>query len=336
MTKENGQSIDSAPGIICLMYHRIDIMDTDPWSICVSPQHFEEQIQFLKQNFDVISVPDVVSQITTGNIKTNSVCLTFDDGYADNYIYAKPILERHDCPATFFIPTAFISIAQPFWWDELEIILLHSKKLPEQLTLSIAGESLNYTLSTPELTDEQWQQHKVWKWYEEPPTDRCAVFLNVWETLRILSHEEIKYQIKTIKEWADNQTDFTKQRLPMNEDQLCELAANNLFTIGLHTHTHPDLSAKEKNVQAEEIMRCKHTLYNKYSIEANCLAYPYGRYNNDTAAAAAELLLTAGFTTEPSHLTANSHLMKLGRYQVCNWNMNEFQNQISAWHEYKK
>ena len=116
--------LPASPKIIALLYHRIDTTETDPWNICVSPDRFEEQVKFLKDNFNVISTDELINQVTKRSIKNNSICLTFDDGYADNYVYVKPILEKYNCPATFFISTVFINQRPSSCWDELEFILL--------------------------------------------------------------------------------------------------------------------------------------------------------------------------------------------------------------------
>src|ERR1700759_3055747 len=101
--KRNVYPQNSKCNIIVLMYHRVDKVDTNPWSICVSPENFEKQIRFLKQNFNIITVDELVIQLRSNTINQNAVCITFDDGYADNYIHAKPVLEKYNCPATFFI-----------------------------------------------------------------------------------------------------------------------------------------------------------------------------------------------------------------------------------------
>lgn len=327
--KEETEVQSSLPAVITLMYHRINVIDTDPWGICVSPNNFEEQVKFLKNNFNLISTHDLINQIKNGNITANSICVTFDDGYADNYAHAKPILEKNNCPATFFIATAFINECTPFWWDELEIILLHSKQLNGKLCLQIEGEEHEYTFNKSGLTTQQWQQHINWKWYDEPLTDRCAAFLDIWKKLRPLSYKEIKNQMAAIRNWAGN--NIAEQRLPMNEQQLYELSKNNLFTIGMHTHTHPDLRTKEKHVQEEEIVCCKKLLADKYNIENNSLAYPYGSYNNQTIKAAAALQISACFTTEPGKINVNSNLMKLKRCQVFDWDIDTFKGQLNKW-----
>ena len=43
-----------------------------------------------------------------GSTAARSVCVTFDDGYADNATEALPILVRNSVPATFFVAPGFL------------------------------------------------------------------------------------------------------------------------------------------------------------------------------------------------------------------------------------
>jgi peptidoglycan/xylan/chitin deacetylase (PgdA/CDA1 family) len=48
------------------------------------------------------------------------VCLTIDDGYRDNSEIALPVLQRHNAPATIFIPSLAISRSLDSWWLQIE------------------------------------------------------------------------------------------------------------------------------------------------------------------------------------------------------------------------
>jgi peptidoglycan/xylan/chitin deacetylase (PgdA/CDA1 family) len=47
------------------------------------------------------------------------MALTFDDGQADNYFYALPILSKHTLKATFFIPVTAVEKGELLWHDRL-------------------------------------------------------------------------------------------------------------------------------------------------------------------------------------------------------------------------
>lgn len=103
------------PPIIVLAYHRVAQVENDSMQLAVTPQHFAEQLEVIAATFDEV-LPFDSEQLRASR---PAVCLTFDDGYADNYMTALPILERYHMPATFFISTGHVQNAWPFWWDVL-------------------------------------------------------------------------------------------------------------------------------------------------------------------------------------------------------------------------
>lgn len=98
------------------MYHRIATAAHDHWQLSVSPQHFEEHLQVLKQ-YKIVALPELVNKVPR-----QGIAISFDDGYIDNYTTAKPLLEKYNLPATFFITNNNIESPAEFWWDELEYI----------------------------------------------------------------------------------------------------------------------------------------------------------------------------------------------------------------------
>jgi peptidoglycan/xylan/chitin deacetylase (PgdA/CDA1 family) len=87
-----------------LMYHHIDEKGKVS-SLSVSPENFQKQMQFLSRyNYNVISLKELVQSLNKREkLPKNTVVLTFDDGYQDNYIYAYPVLKRYNFPATIFV-----------------------------------------------------------------------------------------------------------------------------------------------------------------------------------------------------------------------------------------
>ena len=162
---------------IILMYHRICDLEIDPWGLSVNSDNFEQQLLVLKRKFNVISLTELVERLNQKKSLKNCVCITFDDGYLDNYLNAKPLLEKYNCPATFFIPTYFIGSSMQFWWDELAEIILKSPKLPLHISLNINDELLMFDLENELLTAQDELKHKSWRYTDAIPTKRCELYL---------------------------------------------------------------------------------------------------------------------------------------------------------------
>ena len=66
---------------------------------------FKRQIEFLKDNFHIITMEEVIAAYNESyDLPDDSVLLTFDDGYVDHFNYVYPILKRYKIQGSFFIP----------------------------------------------------------------------------------------------------------------------------------------------------------------------------------------------------------------------------------------
>jgi peptidoglycan/xylan/chitin deacetylase (PgdA/CDA1 family) len=93
--------LHQGPTARILVYHKISNNPLDPFS--VSPRDFEAQVRFLSQAYRVISLEELIAHIRAGDIPSNAVAITLDDGFKDNYTHAYPILKRYRVPATLFV-----------------------------------------------------------------------------------------------------------------------------------------------------------------------------------------------------------------------------------------
>ena len=168
-------------GAFILMYHRIADSSSDPWQLCVSPEHFAEQLDVLRRHARVVPVAEIATDGDRRGSVRPRVALTFDDGYADNVSVAQPLLERQEIPATIFVTTGYVDADREFWWDELERVLLGASELPASLHLKIGDAPVDVELGdAPRASHE----HRRWRAYEdEPPGPREAAYLRLWEQL---------------------------------------------------------------------------------------------------------------------------------------------------------
>jgi len=98
-----------------LCYHRVDDRLRD--NVTLGPEQFDRQIALIKRHYQVVRADAVVR----GDIDRGSdrpiVAVTFDDGYLDNHANARPILNRHGVPATFFVSTGIVDTDREFQHD---------------------------------------------------------------------------------------------------------------------------------------------------------------------------------------------------------------------------
>jgi peptidoglycan/xylan/chitin deacetylase (PgdA/CDA1 family) len=322
-SKNNNQS-----GALILMYHRVTSLRIDPWKLAVSPANFKEQLSYLKENHNIIALSDLHIALKDG-IK-NPIVISFDDGYADNYFEAMPILEAHNAPASFFICTGKIGTNDLFWWDCLQYIILNSPVLPRQLSLpdlnnlpvfDLAGEE---TLS-PELAE------KLSRWaYPEPPTGkRCTAFLAIWEELKKMPPDGQIAVLNRLKEWSDFQSPDLEKDRAMTAAELKKLSANPLFTIGAHTVNHPQLSLCSTEVQRKEISNSRDYLERLTGNLITHFAYPYGDYNKQIGKLLKAAGFTTGLTTADNKVNINCSRFEMGRYLVEKMTGKDFEQAIN-------
>ncbi len=105
-----------------IMYHNAEPSERKGALNSVSNKNFEYQMAFLKRHkFNVISLTDLARAIREKRfLPHNSVVITFDDGYADNYHHAFPILKKYGFPATIFIVASLIGHENYLTWDQIK------------------------------------------------------------------------------------------------------------------------------------------------------------------------------------------------------------------------
>lgn len=287
--------------IVILIYHRIaperDIGFLKP----LHPEIFEKQIEYLKQNYNIISLPELQDLVKNKCIpKEKTVIITIDDGYKDNYLYAYPIFKKHNVPATIFLSAGNIEHNEPFWCDEISALIhLTSKK-----ELKLKGFQ-NYNLI-----------HSQEKYF-------CIS--NLIEKIKRYSLDE---RIKAI----NNLIDATDIDIP---DELNHLVLSwndikkmndNVINFGAHTVTHTILTNLKSEDAMCEISGSKEIIEDHLGNNIDTFSYPNGTYD-DFNCSVASLVQKAGFTcavtTIPSLVTSKSNLFTLGRV---NGSINDFNN----------
>lgn len=244
--------------LLVLAYHRICDLPGDRYPfqheiISATPDEFDRQLEFLGRHFNVTNFHGLSEALDDGTtIPDDSVVITFDDGYADNYYTALPILDSHGLTATVYVSTGFIDAQKPFWFELLSYYVMRMRPGPLSLNRG------NFRL---ELTN----------------TNRRAVRKSIGQALRAVSDstrhcilEELQQQSGV--EPSDEELDLVR---PLTWDQIRELHGAGI-EIGSHTVSHPFLVQLDEPQIVQELATSKARIEDETGGPVTSLSYPTG------------------------------------------------------------
>ncbi|MCR5235797.1 MAG: polysaccharide deacetylase family protein [Lachnospiraceae bacterium] len=234
--------------IVVFCYHRITSNAPDTWKLCVKPELFDRQLQYIKSNYRVLRSEEDWSD--TGN--EPCAVITFDDGYEDMYTEMLPVLEKNNVPATVFVCTGNLGTDREFWWDELERIVYFADSSIQEFN------SFGMTLSVRN---------------DKKRDETCYRLHPV--LLKMDTEERSKYLSRLSEELKS----FKKRESchSMNPDQLKRLSESPLITIGGHTVTHSCMICESEKQQEWEIQHSKEIIEGITGRKMEVFSYPFGQ-----------------------------------------------------------
>ena len=252
------QSIASAfaaGGPVCLLYHRVlprELIRQGRFfsGLEVTPDDFEEQIEYLARSRVPVSIAEFVSGLKDGTLHRRSVCITFDDGYLDNVETALPILEKYSIPATIFIAPQLSIRPKLAWWYELEALL----ECLDNLEIEIQGTRHNWDLTT----------------------QRSLAVSAINEYCKVATSSEIEALFVSLRRRAQGaELDWNVPAM-ITSEQVARLGQHDLVTIGGHTQSHVCLAVLSDAEARNEVQRGKKTLQEWGAGSVDYFAYPFG------------------------------------------------------------
>ncbi len=270
----------------------------------VTPEFLDDVIQHAKDNgYQLISLNEAVTLLCEGDTSGRPFAVfTMDDGYRDNLEHAWPVFKKHDCPFTIFISPAITDGTCELWWRGLEAVIAGTP----HLSLDVAP--LQMELET--LSDSQ----------------KSAAFDKLYWPVRQLPEQQQRAWIRTVC-WSHGvNIDALCRAQAMTWDEVREIAADPLCSIGAHTVNHYAVARLSAEEVIEEAVSSRDRIEQEVGVRVNLFAYPYG----DEVAAGPrdfELIRKAGFdaavTTRKgmifadhkNHLTALPRVSLNGGYQ---------------------
>lgn len=251
---------------------------------------FRARVDWMRRWFNVLPLEDAVAALAGGRLPERALCVTFDDGYADNATVALPILREAGVHATFFVATSFLDGGR--MWNDTVIEAVRAAPGPRlNLTAAGLGEHAIATIAERRAT-----------------IDRLLAELKYTEAER---RESLAGAV------ASAAGAPLPDDLMMSSAQVRTLAAEGMG-IGGHTYTHPILARLDDSVARREIGAGREALAGIVRQPVELFSYPNGKPDADYTRAhvrmVAELGFKAGVTTAAGAARTGDSTYELPRF----------------------
>ena len=255
-----------------LIFHRV-LPEPDPlFADEMHARRFDEMCGWLASWFNVLALDEAVAHLKAGTLPARAVCITFDDGYADNHHVALPILRRHDLSATFFIATGFLNGGR--MWNDTIIESVRQSKAPV-MDLSSLGLGHHCIESVHEKTAAI--ANLIGQIKYRPSEERIIITERLAHMAKVQPPEDLMMTSREVK--------------------AMRLAG---MQIGAHTVSHPILARLTDEQARQEISGSKNFLEQLLGERVGLFAYPNGKPGEDYKPQTVDVVRSLGFNAAVS------------------------------------
>ncbi len=296
-----------------LMFHRVLDPAGSAYPIqpgmYVSPDTFEMQMRYLKQEAKVVALDELAQDIAQGNyIEPRTVAVTFDDGWLDTYQRAWPILQYYKLPATVFLATSFIGTNETLWADKVALALICLRK-QKQYMQSILARINSMKPADPAAAQRLLQILQLQD--DAPLTEELDQLV---ESLKAISLNDRKTLVSNLTHLAKEFTDIKRPRSFLNWAEVKEMAAGGII-FGSHTHKHYPLTELSDAQVSDELQNSMQIMRAHGLIPSQVFCYPGGAYNEHSQSLLAKHQIRFALTVN-KHPDLDTFPLLLGRISL--------------------
>jgi len=224
--------------------------------------------------------------LQNGEIPPKVACITFDDGYKDNYVFAFPILKKYDIPATIFLTTGYVGGL----WPHLEArFSIWNTRIPK---FDIEGLGCHLLDSSE---------------------NRISAMNSVELQLDNLPWKEKTQALETLIDVLD--VDFPNEirnAYSFTWEEVAEMAENSI-SFGSHTVTHTNLTKLPIDEAREEIIQSKEQIERAIGVPCTLFAYPNGKCNSKIISLLKEHAFKGAVVTSTPNIFNRENLFSIYR-----------------------
>jgi peptidoglycan/xylan/chitin deacetylase (PgdA/CDA1 family) len=277
----------------------------------ITPGKLEEFLRRLSRLYTPLSLDEFVDAFVERRSLGNRFVLTFDDGYANVYTEAFPLLREMGIPFGVFVTTGMVGTGRVLWNDLLEFTIYSTEKAV------LPGGLLNGAVDLG------------------TPSKKRQAIMDIKAALKRRRIEEAYGLVERICDALGVNPAASELRSAgfLTPKQIKEMARAGVG-FGGHTVTHPILSRETRDRVREEVTACKHDLESITGKEVRTFAYPNGQRGDFDAMVKDEVRnagYSAAFTGIPGITYGGGDPFEIRRLLVdCRWTDEEFETRASG------
>ncbi len=285
---------------VVLAYHRVcDAGEAGvpiEEGMSVSTKTFEDHLKYLRKKYRLLSLDSFLSSLWSGVPFRRACLITFDDGWADTYRNAFPLLRKYGIPAVVFLTTDYMGTDDWFW--------------PEKVSYLFSSFEARTWDSCR--TEEARQAVRIYRSRGTDPAQgihEAIQYLKQFDTLAI-------QDILTDLMRASGTERFPPVRAILTWSEANEMAQWGI-SFGSHTRRHVILTrVQDPEVIQNELCQSRQTISERTGREAVAFCFPNGDFNDHLIAAVRTCGYRAAFIGARGFVAASDDPYKLKRISL--------------------
>ncbi|MBI4169885.1 MAG: polysaccharide deacetylase family protein [Acidobacteria bacterium] len=276
-------------------YHRVveDFAQAGEDSIpatLISRAMLERQIDWIGRRFDFVSLDEIESRLDRRALGSRpAAAVTFDDGYADVYEQAFPLLKARGIPAAVFVVSDLIGTTTPPLFDRVHLLLGRAWKMWRSPIRDLARLAADLGLGAcPSMGPARVPDGE-----DGAPPGPLRAMRILLETLPQSALERLASALRAEVGWDES---VVARHRPLTWEMLREMRSAGI-TIGSHSRTHPLLTLEDLEKVREETTGSRRDLEARLGGSVRHFAYPNGWFDGWTLQAVEAAGYRCGYTS---------------------------------------
>jgi peptidoglycan/xylan/chitin deacetylase (PgdA/CDA1 family) len=217
----------------------------------ITQAYFQRVVEQVRRQYRVISLDELPDYLASSD-RRPFACITFDDGYLDNFTLAYPVLKALDLPFTLFLATSFPDKTASLWYYALEDLLLQN----DEVSFTVGGRARRFAARSR--TEKLDAYERIWELIFDAPVEDYPAW---WAALFVPAGLDVGGYVRA---------------LAMDWTQAAELSRDPRVSLGAHSVSHYPLRRLSDDQLEYEVAESRRIIQSRTGRAVDHFCYPFG------------------------------------------------------------